>query len=47
MTKEAARKKLEKNGYKIISILNGGYIAQKNSRTYIAETINGLLKKVF
>jgi len=46
MTKLAARTKLEKNGYKVV-LGKQNYIATKHQRTYIATTLNGLLKKIF
>ena len=47
MTKKDARAKLEKHGYKIISTMQGNVIATKGQRTYKAETLNGLIKKIF
>lgn len=47
MTKQAARSKLEKRGYKVIALMQGGYIAKKHQRSYKSETLNGLIKQIF
>ena len=47
MTKKDARAKLENKGYKVLGSLQGGYIATKGQRTYKADTLNGLIKKIF
>jgi|LakMenEpi03Aug12_release.lakeMendotaPanAssembly.Ray.scaffolds.fasta_scaffold724126_1 hypothetical protein len=47
MTRKAARTKLESNGYKIAGSMQGGYIATKGQRSYKAETLNGLINKIF
>ena len=47
MTKKAARNKLEKHGYKVITLMQGGYIAKKFQRSYKADTLNGLVKIIF
>lgn len=47
MTKKAARNKLEKQGYEIITLMQGGYMAKKFQRTYKADTLNGLIKIIF
>ena len=46
MTKEQARKKLKARGYSVSTTANG-YIAKKGQKTYSAETLNGLCKKLF
>ena len=46
MTKENARKKLEKTGYKVV-LGKQFYIATKNQSAYMASTLNGLIKKIF
>ena len=47
MTKKAAINKLEKYGYKVITLIQGGYIAKKFQRTYKSDTLNGLIKIIF
>jgi hypothetical protein len=47
MTTESIRKKLSKNGYSITLGMNGTYIAEKNSRTYTATSLNAIYKKIF
>lgn len=47
MTKQGARLKLLKSGYVVVGSMQGGYIATKGSRSYKAETLNGLVKKIF
>ena len=47
MKKEDARSKLENKGYKVVALMQGGYIAKKGSRLYKAETLNGLIKIIF
>lgn len=47
MKTSTAKLKLEKNGYKVITCMQGGYIAKKNNVTVMADTINGLIKKIF
>ena len=44
---ELARKKLEANGYKVVSVINGGYMAIKGQRTYSAYSIGGLINQIF
>ena len=46
MTKDDCRKKLESHGYKVVRT-SQGYLATKGQRTYKAETLNGLVKKIF
>jgi predicted RNA binding protein YcfA (HicA-like mRNA interferase family) len=46
MTKEQARKKLEKEGYDVVRS-GGSYLAKKGQRTYTSDTLNGLVKKIF
>jgi len=40
-------KKLIKQGYKVTSLMQGGYIATKGQRSYKSNSINGLLKLIF
>jgi hypothetical protein len=47
MSKTQARAKLERNGYKVITCMSGNYIAQKGQRTYMAQSLNGLIKLIF
>lgn len=47
MKKSTAIEKLEKAGYKVISCMDGGYIAKKNNVSISANSINGLIKKIF
>ena len=47
MTKKDARAKLEKNGYKVVGSMQGGYIATKGQRSYKADSLNGLIEKIF
>lgn len=47
MRKSIAISKLEKNGYKLISCMEGGYIAKKNNISITASSINGLITKIF
>ena len=47
MTKAQARIKLERRGYTVTVLMQGGYVAKKNQRTYSSETLNGLCKMIF
>lgn len=49
MKKINAQKKLEKAGYKLTYCIDGGIIAKPlfGGFSYQAETINGLVKKIF
>ena len=47
MEKITARTKLETNGYKVVAFMQGGYIATKGQRSYKADTLNGLIEKIF
>jgi len=47
MKKEIARKKMESKGYKVITLMQGGYMAKKNNQTYKANSITGLFKLIF
>ncbi len=46
MTQNDARKKLEKAGYKVV-YSGRGYMATKALRTFRADTLNGLVNKIF
>jgi hypothetical protein len=42
-----ARKKLQAKGYHVTSVINGGYVAVKGQRRYMATSINGLINQIF
>jgi hypothetical protein len=44
---QAIRKKLKKHGYYLTLGMKGTYIAEKNSRTYTATSLNAIYKKIF
>jgi biotin operon repressor len=47
MTTQQQRTQLEKKGYKVSSLMQGGYIAKKGQQTYKAETIAKLYNILF
>jgi biotin operon repressor len=47
MTTQQQRTHLEKKGYKVSSLMQGGYIAKKGQQTYKAETIAELYNILF
>ena len=47
MRLQSIRKKLKKHGYYLTLGMKGTYIAEKNSRTYTAPTLNGIYNKIF
>lgn len=47
MTKQSAIKKLEKKGYKVTFSMQGKVLASKGNNSYMANSVNGLLKKIF
>jgi len=47
MTTQQLRTQLEKKGYKVSTLMQGGYIAKKGQQTYKADTITKLHNIIF
>jgi biotin operon repressor len=47
MTKQQLRTQLENKGYKVSTLMQGGYIAKKGQQTYKAATITELARIIF
>ena len=47
MTKDECRKKLKNAGYSVSHNTSGSYFAVKGQRTYKADSLNGLVNKIF
>jgi len=47
MTKANAIKKLNANGYKVTTTMTGSVIATKGQQSYVATSLNSLIKKLF
>jgi uncharacterized protein YaaQ len=47
MTTEQLRTQLEKKGYKVTTLMQGGYIAKKGQQTYKADSITELYNILF
>lgn len=47
MTTQQIRTKIESKGYKVSTLMQGGYIAKKGQQTYKADTITELARIIF
>lgn len=47
MTTQQLRSKIESKGYKVSTLMQGGYIAKKGQQTYKADSITNLYNQIF